>query len=68
MLYEYIEEIQRLRKEKGISIRTMSKDLGIGNNTINNFFSGNTIINAEYFLMICDYVGLELWKGNKCQE
>lgn len=64
MLQEYIDEIKRRLKEQNISIGYMAEDIGINRKTIYNFLSGTNIINAMDFLIICDYLGIELW-GNR---
>lgn len=64
MLQGYIDEIKRRLKEQNISIGYMAEDIGINRKTIYNFLSGTNIINAMDFLIICDYLGIELW-GNR---
>lgn len=58
MIQKYIDEINRVRKAKKISMTKMSIDLGIGHNTISDFLSGRRYTNAEYFVMIMEYLGM----------
>lgn len=63
-LYErYIDRIDEIIKAEKISIRMMAEDLQIGNNTINNFLKRKRIINADYFVKICEYVGIDMRSG-----
>ena len=68
MLYEYIDEILRLKKEKGISYKAMSIKTGIHENTIYKFLHGEIITNVEYFLMICESVGFDLWQKDTVKK
>jgi transcriptional regulator with XRE-family HTH domain len=61
MIQDYIDEIKRRREENGITYEQMSYDLMMSSATICNFLNGHNTINAEYFLEICEYVGLEIW-------
>jgi len=68
MLYEYIDEILRLKKEKGISYMRMSIETGIHENTIQKFLKGEIITSAENFLLICECVGLEVWQKDTVKK
>lgn len=67
-LQKYIDEIQRRRKAMGVSLCDMALDLEMAEMTLTKFLNGKSRINAEYFLDICDYVGLELWEGGGSDE
>ena len=63
---EFGHKIALLRKEKGISQNTLSKEIGISRATLSSFENGRGVdIGFRKVLQIVDYLGYKLDMGYK---
>ncbi len=64
---QLLVRLRDVLKRKGVSLRSLSKDLGVPYRSVQNYVGGETRMPASFLLNVCAYVGLEpsfLYRGD----
>lgn len=56
---ELLAELRAVLKRRGVSLRTISAELGVPYRSVQNYISGESKLPAVFFLRVCELAGVE---------